>query len=203
MTVAETLIADTLEGIAAVRDGQGQIRTGERIGDEDEREDRHDVAEGAAGALEDDDDEAGAREGRHPGRLAQTLGEVMDLVLRHPDGNPGEDDEDHIKRAAGGAEGLAAGEFILENVLVKGLGEQDQREGEAQMHAALHGVVEQAEKAGVNMEGGPEAIIMNLSPLPSSRVLAAASSLSSEATSISLISFLSDINASFLLSGGS
>ena len=97
----------------------------------------------------------------------------MDLVLRHPDGDPGEDDEDHIKRAAGGAEGLAAGEFILENVLIEGLSEQDQREGEAQMHAALHGV------------------------------LAAASSLSSEATSISLISFLSDINASFLLSGGS
>ena len=137
-----------------MRDGHGQIRTGERIGDEDERENRHDIAEGAAGALEDDDDEAGAREGRHPGRLAQTLGEVMDLVLRHPDGDPGEDDEDHIKRAAGGAEGLAAGEFILENVLVEGLGEQDQREGEAQMHAALHGVVEQAEKAGVNMEGG-------------------------------------------------
>ena len=93
-----------------------------------------------------------AREGRHPGRLAQTLGEVMDLVLRHPDGDPCEDDEEHIKRAAGGAEGLAAGEFILENVLVKGLGEQDQREGEAQMHAALHGVVEQAEKAGVNIK---------------------------------------------------
>ena len=147
-------LADTLEGIAAVRDGHGQIRTGERIGDKDERENRHDIAEGAAGALEDDDDEAGAREGRHPGRLAQTLGEVMDLVLRHPDGDPCEDDEEHIKRAAGGAEGLAAGEFILENVLVKGLGKQDQREGEAQMHAALHGVVEQAEKAGVNMEGG-------------------------------------------------
>ena len=76
----------------------------------------------------------------------------MDLVLRHPDGDPGEDDEDHIKRAAGGAKGLAAGEFILENMLVKGLGEQDQREGEGQMHAALHGVVEQAKEAGVDVE---------------------------------------------------
>ena len=78
----------------------------------------------------------------------------MDLVLRHPYGDPCEDDEEHIKRAADGTEGLAAGEFILENVLIERLGEQDQREGEAQMHAALHGVVEQAEKAGVNMEGG-------------------------------------------------
>ena len=78
----------------------------------------------------------------------------MDLVLRHPYGDPCEDDEEHIKRAADGTEGLAAGEFILENVLIERLSEQDQREGEAQMHAALHGVVEQAEKAGVNMEGG-------------------------------------------------
>ena len=78
----------------------------------------------------------------------------MDLVLRHPYGDPCEDDEEHIKRAADGTECLAAGEFILENVLIERLGEQDQREGEAQMHAALHGVVEQAEKAGINMEGG-------------------------------------------------
>ena len=78
----------------------------------------------------------------------------MDLVLRHPYGDPCEDDEEHIKRAADGTEGLAAGEFILENVLIERLSEQDQREGEAQMHAALHGVVEQALEARVDVEGG-------------------------------------------------
>ena len=137
-----------------MRDRQRQMRAGQRVGDEDEREDRHDVAEGAARRLQHDDGQHRAGEGRHPGRLAQTLGQVMYLVHRHDHGNPCEDDEADVEHAAGGTERLAARELILEAMLVERLGQQDQRQREGEVDTALRDIVVQAVEAGPDVEQG-------------------------------------------------
>ena len=133
-------------------DGQGQMGPGQSVGHEDQGQDGHDIAQDPPGALQGDDGQHRAGEGGHPGGLAQPLGHVVDLILGHPPGDPGQDHQRDVDGAAEGAEDLAPGELVLEHMLIQRLGQQDQGEGEAQMDAALGHEVLQTVHTGVDVE---------------------------------------------------
>ena len=66
---------------------------------------------------------------------------MVDFIHCKDHGDPGEDDQRDIDHTADGAESLAAGEFVLKNVLVEGLCQKDQRQREGEVDASLGDVV--------------------------------------------------------------
>ncbi len=101
-----------------------------------------------------DDGQHRAGEGRHPRRVAQALGQVVHLVHRHDHGDPREHDQADIEHAAGGAERLAAGELVLEAMLIERLRQQDQRQREREVDAALGHIVVESAEARPDVEQG-------------------------------------------------
>ena len=134
-------LADSLQGISSVGNGQREIRSGEGIGHKDNGQGRHNVAQRSARALQYQESEGCARKGSHPGGLTETLCQMMNLIYSHPDGHPGENDQRDINDAAYHAEALVVCEFVLEYMLVQRLRQQHNRQRKCKMDAALGNII--------------------------------------------------------------
>ena len=107
------------------------------IGKEDERQDRHDVAEAASGRFQHQDEQDAAGDRRPFSGNAQVCRQMAVFIAAHVDGCPHGKDTDNVDDPGENAEGFAAGKTVLEHVLIERHAQEQDRKGQCHVDAAF------------------------------------------------------------------